>query len=105
MVKFQCFNALAISTKFATTPFVVYGFLAQFLPPFFDGLDQIQSPVCVTPSISFQASPSQPHALPLSYRGMRKNNPEAIRVSSNIFQNHSNVKKLSEVVADQSQGS
>lgn len=104
VVKFQSLNAPAISTKFATAPFVVYSFPAQYPSPFCDGLNQVQPPVCVTSSVSFQASPSQPHALPLSYRGMRKNNPEAIRVSSNIFQNHPKVKKLSEVVAGQSQG-
>lgn len=82
VVKFQRLDALVISTKFATASFVVYGFLAQYSSPFCDGLNQVLSPVSVTSSVSFQASPSQPHALPLSYRGIckrtspRKNDPD-----------------------------
>ena len=59
-----------LATKFTSTAFVANCFLAQSLPPPLNGGDEILPPVSITSCDFFHTPPSQPHALPLSYRGI-----------------------------------
>ena len=69
-MKLQCVATLVIATKFTSTAFVAQRLHAESLPSLLYCSDKILPSVSVTSCVSFHTPPSQPHALPLSYRGM-----------------------------------